>query len=44
VPSEFLRPISYLAPQLFKIENGKIREIEGLSWAMPFGMPSGWGK
>ncbi len=42
VPSEFLRPISYLAPQLFKIENGKIREIEALSWAMPFGMPSGW--
>ncbi len=42
VPAEFLRPVSNLAPQLFKIENGKIREIEGLSWPMPFGMPSGW--
>jgi hypothetical protein len=42
VPSEFLRPISYMVPQLFKVENGKIRQIEGLSWAVPFGMKSGW--
>jgi hypothetical protein len=33
-----------MAPQLFKIEGGKIREIEGLSWAVPFGMrPAVWG-
>ncbi|HEV3483227.1 MAG TPA: hypothetical protein VGR97_12975, partial [Candidatus Acidoferrales bacterium] len=31
VPAEFLRPITYIEPQLFKIEAGKIREIEGLS-------------
>lgn len=43
VPRNFLRPITFLKPQLFKIEGGKIREIEGLSWAVPFGMPSGWG-
>ena len=24
------------------VAGGKIREIEGLSWAVPFGMPSGW--
>jgi len=42
VPSEFLRPISYMVPQLFKVENGKIRQVEGLSWAVPFGMKSGW--
>jgi hypothetical protein len=42
VPPEFLRPITYIEPQLFKIEAGKIREIEGLSWAMPYGMRSGW--
>lgn len=42
VPQEYQRPMTFLAPQLFKIENGKIREIEGLSWAMPFGMPSAW--
>ena len=44
VPSEFLRPITFMAPQLFKIEGGKIRQIEGLSWAVPFGMGSGWEK
>jgi hypothetical protein len=42
VPQNFLRPITFLKPQLFKIEGGRIREIEGLSWAVPFGMPSGW--
>ena len=44
VPSEFLRPITYLVPQLFKIENGKIRKIEGLAWPVPYGMSSGWDK
>ena len=44
VPAEFLQPVTFVAPQLFKIENGKIREIEGLSWPMPFGMGSAWGK
>jgi hypothetical protein len=42
VPQNLLRPITFLKPQLFKIEAGKIREIEGLSWPVPFGMPSGW--
>lgn len=42
VPSEFLRPITYLAPQLFRIEKGKIRQIEGLAWPVPYGMKSGW--
>ena len=44
VPLEFLRPITFVEPQLFKIEAGKIREIEGLSWPMPYGMRSGWDK
>ena len=39
VPAQYQRPMTFLAPQLFKIEGGKIREIEGLSWAVPFGMP-----
>jgi hypothetical protein len=42
VPAEYQRPMTFLAPQLFKIEAGKIREIDGLSWATPFGMPSAW--
>lgn len=44
VPGEFLRPITFMAPQLFKIEDGKIRQIEGLAWPVPFGMGSGWDK
>ena len=44
VPAEFRRPITFMTPQLFKIENGKIREIEGLSWPVPFGMGSAWGE
>jgi hypothetical protein len=44
VPSEFLRPITFMAPQLFKIEGGKIRQIDGLAWPVPFGMDSGWDK
>ena len=39
VPPEYRRPMTLLAPQLFKIEGGKIREMEGLSWAVPYGMP-----
>ena len=43
VPAEYRRAFTFLAPQLFKIEGGKIREIEGLSWAVPFGMhPAAW--
>ena len=43
VPADYRRPFTLLAPQLFKIEGGEIREIEGLSWAMPFGIkPASW--
>jgi len=39
VPAEYRRAFTFMAPQLFKIEGGKIREIDGLSWAVPFGLP-----
>ncbi len=43
VPVEYRRAFSFMTPQLFKIEGGKIREIEGVSWAVPFGMhPAEW--
>jgi len=42
VPASYQRPMTFVEPQLFKIEAGKIRAIDGLSWAMPFGMPSAW--
>ena len=45
VPAEFRRAFTVMAPQLFKIQGGKIREIEGLAWAVPFGMPpAAWEK
>jgi hypothetical protein len=44
VPPEFLRPITYMEPQLFKVEGGRIQQIEGLSWPVPYGMRSGWDK
>ncbi|HXX18763.1 MAG TPA: hypothetical protein VEJ46_05130 [Candidatus Acidoferrum sp.] len=42
VPNEMLRPMTFMAPQLFKIEGGKIRQIDGVSWPMPFGMKAAW--
>jgi hypothetical protein len=43
VPVEYRRAFSFISPQLFKIEAGKIREIEGVSWAVPFGThPAEW--
>jgi hypothetical protein len=44
VPPEFLRPATYVTPRLFKIMNGKVRLIEGLAWAVPYGMKSGWAR
>jgi hypothetical protein len=43
-PAEFLRPITFMEPQLFKIAGGRIQQIEGLSWPMPYGTRSGWDK
>ena len=42
VPAAYQRPMTFIEPQLFKVVGGKIRAIDGLSWAVPFGMPSGW--
>jgi hypothetical protein len=44
VPGELRRPITFMTPQLFKIDDGKIRAVEGLSWPVPFGMRSAWGQ
>jgi len=43
VPAEYRRAFTFMAPQLFKIDSGKIRAIDGLSWAVPFGLrPASW--
>lgn len=43
-PSVITHPSSVLMAEFFKIEAGKIRQIEGISLALPFGAGTGWDK
>lgn len=43
-PSVITHPSSVLMAEFFKIEAGKIRQIEGISIALPFGAGTGWDK
>jgi hypothetical protein len=42
LPKEALSPSTYMIPQLIKVENGAIAQVEGLVKWMPFGYTSGW--
>jgi len=42
VPADFRRPKSFLIGELFKIEKGRIRQIEAVLVDVPYGMESGW--
>jgi hypothetical protein len=42
MPPVTQRPSSVLMGEFFKIESGRIREIEGVSLALPFGARTGW--
>ena len=42
MPPVTQRPSSVLMGEFFKIEAGKIRQIEGVSIALPFGAKTGW--
>jgi hypothetical protein len=42
MPPVTQRPSSVLMGEIFQIEAGKIREIEGVSVALPFGAKTGW--
>jgi hypothetical protein len=42
MPTVTQRPSSVLMAEFFKLEGGKIREIEGISIALPFGAKTGW--
>lgn len=42
MPPIVRHPSSVLMGEFFKIENGKIRQIEGISVAFPFGAGEGW--
>lgn len=41
-PAFALRPSNVLVSELFKIKNGKIREIEVVGTMFPYGIKSGW--
>jgi len=41
-PSAVTHPSSVLMAEFFKIEAGKIRQIEGISIALPYGAGTGW--
>ena len=42
VGAAFRRPLTFMIGELFKIESGKIRQIEAVLLQVPYGMPSGW--
>ncbi|HEY6453811.1 MAG TPA: hypothetical protein VIY90_00865 [Steroidobacteraceae bacterium] len=44
VPADFRRPKSFQIGELFKIQKGRIRQIEAVVLDVPYGMKSGWGK
>ena len=44
VPADFRRPKSFQIGELFKIEKGRIRQIEAVLLDVPYGMHSGWDK
>jgi hypothetical protein len=42
VPSAFRQPSSFIIAEIFKIKDAKIRQIEAVLMAVPYGMESGW--
>ena len=42
MPPSALRPFSVEVVEFFKIQNGKIRQIEGVQLALPYRQPTGW--
>jgi len=44
MPASAKRPFSVEVAEFFKIENGKIRQIEGVQLALPYKSPTGWDK
>ena len=42
VPPAFRRPSTIMIGELFKIVDGRIRQIEAIIVSVPYGMPSGW--
>jgi len=42
VSATWRQPFSFIIGEIFKIKNGKIRQIEAVLMTVPFGMESGW--
>ena len=42
MPPSAMRPFSVEVAEFFKIQNGKIRQIEGVQLALPYRQPTGW--
>ncbi len=42
MPPSAKRPFSVEVAEFFKIENGKIRQVEGVQLALPYKQPTGW--
>jgi hypothetical protein len=38
----FQQPFSFIIAEVFKVVDGKIRQIEAVLMAVPYGMESGW--
>jgi hypothetical protein len=42
VPATFRQPITFYLAEVFKVTDGKIRQIEAVLTTVPYGMESGW--
>jgi hypothetical protein len=38
----FAQPFSFIIAEVFKLEDGQIRQVEAVLTTVPYGMPSGW--
>ena len=43
MPPSAKRPFSVEVAEFFKVESGKIRQVEGVQLALPYRSPTGWG-
>ena len=44
MPPSAMRPFNVEVAEFFKIQNGKIRQVEGVQLALPYKAPTGWDK
>jgi hypothetical protein len=42
VQATYQRPLTWMIGEVFKIQQGRIRQIEAVLVGVPYRMPSGW--